>query len=70
MRESIIEKTSFERNESDPPLFPLKTLPQVSKWTASRGGVLHLLDASLRGIGQVFFCNSPVSGGMFLLLSL
>jgi urea transporter len=70
MRESIIEsfeKTSFERNESDPPLFPLKTLPQVSKWTASRGGVLHLLDASLRGIGQVFFCNSPVSGAMFLL---
>jgi urea transporter len=50
-----------------PPLFPLKTLPQVSQWTTKRGGGLHLLDASLRGIGQVFFCNSPVSGGMFLL---
>ena len=47
--------------------FTLKTLPKLSQYTLKQGGILHLLDACLRGIGQVFFCNSPLSGAMFLV---
>jgi urea transporter len=48
-------------------VFAFKTLPWVSQYAIKRGGALPLIDASLRGIGQVFFCNSPLSGITFLV---
>ena len=56
-----------ERFDFMQPLHSLRTLPALSKWTASYGGAVHILDACLRGIGQVFFCNSPLSG-LFMLV--
>ena len=47
--------------------FAFKTLPWVSQYAIKRGGALPFIDASLRGIGQVFFCNSPLSGITFLV---
>ena len=56
---------SFVRFVTRP--FTLKTLPKLSQYTVQQGGILHLSDACLRGIGQVFFCNSPLSGATFFV---
>jgi urea transporter len=42
------------------------TMPRAGAWARSRGGFVGFTDACLRGIGQVFFCNSPLSGLLFL----
>ena len=41
--------------------FPLSAACQ------KRGGIVAFFDEALRGVGQVFFCNSPISG--FLMLA-
>lgn len=43
------------------------TMPAALALAASYGRTVMLTDAMLRGIGQVFFCNSPVSGAFCLL---
>lgn len=47
-------------------LAPLRTMPYLTRYTQGllgvKGIVARFLEAMLRGIGQVFFQNSPVSG--------
>ena len=43
----------------------LGTMPLLAGWVAERGAVVKLVAYCLRGIGQVFFCNNPVSGLLF-----
>ena len=40
-------------------------MPLLAGWVAERGAVVKLVAYCLRGIGQVFFCNNPVSGLLF-----
>ena len=44
-----------------------RTLPALSAACQKRGGIVAFFDEALRGVGQVFFCNSPISG--FLMLA-
>lgn len=46
---------------------PLRTLPKESEWARRKGGLISFLDASFRGIGQVFFQNSPITGFFCLI---
>jgi urea transporter len=42
-------------------------MSRAGAWAQRRGGAVAFADAVLRGIGQVFICNSPLSGLIFLI---
>ena len=45
----------------------LRTMPRFARWAAARGPAVQFLEFCLRGVGQVFFCNSPASGLAFCI---